>query len=293
MLTFAEKIIEITEEKNTRVCLGIDPRPESHPLTAGERFDDDPAQMAKALIYYFQAIIEATHDLVACYKLQSAFFETLGIPGMIAMAQLIADIKSREIPVILDAKRGDIGSTAEAYAKAYLGDGVFSVDALTVNPYLGIDSIEPFVKQADKQNKGIFVLVKTSNPGSADFQDLKLASGEMLYEHVAESLDALCQTVVDSNGYSPIGVVVGATHPQELVKMRYALPRSIFLVPGYGAQGGGAGDVAAAFRKGSGAIVNSSRGLTYITDGDDFAEQSRLATQQMRDAINSSISFSA
>lgn len=289
--SFAVRLQQRIAAADSRVCLGIDPRPMAHPLTHPERFDDDPAKQAKAVVYYFQAIVEATADLVACYKLQSAFFEALGIPGLIAMAQLIADIKARGLPVILDAKRGDIGSTAEAYADAYLSESVFAVDALTVNPYLGSDSLQPFVDAAVAKGRGLFILVKTSNPGSADLQDLELKNGRKLYEHVAEMIQHLHPLSTAPDSYSPIGAVVGATHPEELGRLREHLPKRFLLVPGYGAQGGSAGDVAAAFDvRGSGAIVSSSRGLSYLSEGDDFAQRSRQATLSMRDSLNEAIS---
>ncbi len=289
-MTFSQRLFERIHQTNSRVCLGIDPRPEAHPLTHPDRFDDDPAQVAKAVVYYFRAIIEATQDLVACYKPQAAFFEALGIPGLIALAQIIADIKARDIPLILDAKRGDIGSTADAYARSYLGDGVFSSDALTVNPYLGSDGLKPFVDIAVKKDRGLFVLVKTSNPGSQDFQDVVTNDGRKLYELVADQINNLAEQTRGEAKYSPIGAVVGATHPLELSALRQRLPHSIFLVPGYGAQGGTATDVAATFdNAGLGAIVNSSRGLTYQSQGDDFAQQAQEATIAMRDALNQAI----
>lgn len=290
MQPFSERLLARVEQTGSRVCLGIDPRPEAHPLTHPERFGGDPAQTAKAVVRYFRAIIEATSDSVACYKPQAAFFEALGIPGLIALAQLLADIRALEIPVILDAKRGDIGPTAAAYAQAYLGEGVFAADALTVNPYLGLDSLKPLIAQAVRAGRGLFVLVKTSNPGSRDFQDLRLASGEALYERVADALTALAQAHRDAGGYSPIGAVVGATYPQELAALRRRLPHSWLLVPGYGAQGGSAADVAAAFdARGLGAVVNASRALTYTTTADDVAQRAREATLSMRDAINRAI----
>ncbi len=287
VLTFTERLHKRIKQIDSRVCLGIDPRPSSHPLTDPERFDNDPAQIAKAIVHYFQAIIATTEDIVACYKLQSAFFEALGIPGLIALAQLIANIKSKDIPVILDAKRGDIASTAEAYARAYLADSVFSVDALTINPFLGLDSLMPFIEQANVAQRGIFVLLKTSNEGSKDLQELELNDGSRLFEYLADRLNTLSERHLDSKGYSPIGVVVGATYPEQLGALRFAMPHSIFLVPGYGAQGGSAKDVLGAFDKnGLGAIINASRGLTYLTKEDDFAEQVRLATIKMRNDIN-------
>ncbi len=287
---FPERLFERTKKTNSRVCLGIDPRPDAHPLTHPERFEGDPAQMARAIVHYFQAIIQATHENVACYKLQSAFFEVLGVPGIIALAQLIADVRARGIPVILDAKRGDIGATAEAYAQSYLGNGVFASDALTVSPYLGTDSLEPFVLQAAKADRGIFVLVKTSNPGSVDLQDAVLEGGEKVFERAAALVTRLAETHRGASGYAPVGAVVGATYPAELKTLRALLPYSVLLVPGYGAQGGGADDVAAAFDKsGLGAVVSSSRALTYLTEEADFAERSRAAVLDMNAALNGAL----
>lgn len=290
MPTFADRLFSRIRTTDSRICLGIDPRPEGHPSTHPERFDGDPAQVARAVVYYFQAIIQATQGVVACYKLQSAFFEALGIPGLIALAQLTADVRARGIPVILDAKRGDIGATAEAYARSYLAGGVFASDALTVSPYLGADSLEPFVTQAVRAERGLFVLVKTSNPGGGDVQDVKLESGAQLFEHVADLVTRLAEPHRGGSGYAPVGAVVGATQPDALKALRDRLPYSVLLVPGYGAQGGGAEDVAAAFDgEGLGAVVNSSRALTYVTQGADFAERAREAAVAMNSAINATL----
>lgn len=283
---FVERLFDRIQKTNSRVCLGIDPRPEAHPLTHPARFDGDPAQVARAVVHYFQAIIQATHENVACYKLQSAFFEALGVPGIIALAQLIADVRARNIPVILDAKRGDIGATAEAYAQSYLANGVFASDALTVNPYLGTDGLEPFVTQANRAERGLFVLVKTSNPGSADVQDAALEGGERVFERIAALVTRLAEPHRGPSGYAPVGAVVGATYPAELKTLRAALPYSVLLVPGYGAQGGGAEDVAGAFDPdGLGAVVSSSRALTYLTEEADFAKRSRRAVAEMNRAL--------
>ena len=287
MATFTDRLFARIRKTNSRVCLGIDPRPEAHPLTHPDRFEGDPAQTARAVVHYFQAIIGATHDVVALYKLQSAFFEVLGVPGIIAMAQLIADVRARGIPVILDAKRGDIGVSAEAYARSYLGNGVFASDALTVNPYLGGDSLEPFVTQAVRADRGLFVLVKTSNPGSADLQDSRLDNGTPLYEHVAGLVTRLAEPHRGPSGYAPVGAVAGATHPEALRTLRALLPYSVLLVPGYGAQGAGAEDVAGAFdADGLGAVVSSSRALTYLSEEADFAGGSRAAVEVMRGELN-------
>ncbi len=290
MNSFSERLQKRIQQTNSRVCLGLDPRPEAHPLTHPERFGGDPAQVAKAVVNYFRAVIEATADMVACYKPQAAFFEALGIPGLTALAQLLADIRALRVPVILDVKRGDIGSTAAAYAQAYLGDSVFTADAITVNPYLGVDSLQPFVAQAVSAGRGLFVLIKTSNPGSRDFQEARLVGGQALYERVAEAVATLAEAHRDHGGYSPIGAVAGATYPRELAALRQRLPHSLLLVPGYGAQGGSAEDVAPAFdERGLGAVVNASRGLTYTTTGGDFAERARQLTLAMRDALNRAI----
>lgn len=289
-MTFSERLNARIAKTNSRICLGIDPRPKDHPSTQPDSQDNDPAKIAKAVVTYFRNIIQETQDIVACYKPQSAFFEAMGIPGLIALAQLIADIKSLEIPVILDAKRGDMASTAEAYAEAYLGDGVFSSDALTVNPYLGMDSLEPFITTAQKNNRGVFILVKTSNPGSADFQDLETREGIYLYDEVAYRLQGRSKSLIGKDGFSPVGVVVGATHPEQLESLRDVLPNSIFLVPGYGSQGASADDVVGAFDEDAlGAIVNASRSLTYITHNDDYAAQARAAAITMRDSINEAL----
>jgi orotidine-5'-phosphate decarboxylase len=289
-MTFSERLNARIDKTNSRICLGIDPRPKDHPSTHPDNHDNDPAKVAKAVVSYFRNIIEITQDVVACYKPQSAFFEAMGIPGLIALAQIIADIKSLDIPVILDAKRGDMASTAEAYAQAYLGDGVFSSDALTINPYLGMDSLEPFITSAQKNQRGVFVLVKTSNPGSADFQDIETREGIYLYDEIAYRLQERSKTLVGKDGFSPVGVVIGATHPEQLEQLRDVLPNSIFLVPGYGSQGATADDVVGAFDEDAlGAIVNSSRGLTYLSQDSDYTDQSRKAALQMRDAINEAL----
>jgi orotidine-5'-phosphate decarboxylase len=290
LMTFSQRLNARTEKTNSRICLGIDPRPKDHPSTHPDNHGNDPAKVAKAVVTYFRNIIEVTQDSVACYKPQSAFFEAMGIPGLIALAQLIADIKSLEIPVILDAKRGDMGSTSEAYAEAYLGSGVFSSDALTTNPYLGMDGLEPFITAAQKNERGVFVLVKTSNPGSADFQDLETKEGIYVYDEVAYRLQERSKDLIGKDGFSPIGVVVGATHPEQLEQLRDVLPNSIFLVPGYGSQGATADDVVGAFDEdGLGAIINASRSLTYLTQETNYTAESRAAVLTMRDSINEAL----
>jgi len=285
---FSARLHDRMRALDTRVCLGIDPRPAAHPATHPDRHDGDPARTARSVVAYVREVLDATHDLVACAKPQSAFFEALGIPGLVAGAPVLADLRERGIPALLDAKRGDIGSTAEAYAEAYLGDGVFAADALTVHPFLGLDTLEPFIAAAEAGARGVFVLVKTSNPGSGDLQDVVGADGRRLHERLADALaERSLALATDGDGYGPLGAVVGATYPAALAAARGRLPRSILLVPGYGAQGGRAADVAAAFDgDGLGAVVNASRTLLYPTTGDDVAVAARRAATAMRDDLN-------
>lgn len=286
---FAERLHARVEATGSVVCLGVDPRPERHPSTHPERHDGDPAKVARAVAAYFRELITAAAEHLACVKVQSAFFERLGIPGLIAMAQVLADVRELGLPVILDAKRGDIGSTAEAYADAYLAAGVFAADALTVQPYLGMDAIEPFVAAAERGHRGVFVLVRTSNPGGADLQDLALAHAGTGAVTVADRLaDLLTERArelgVDARGYGPLGAVVGGTVPGRLAELRQRLPHAPLLVPGYGAQGAGPAEVTAAFDPdGFGAIVSASRSLTYLDGDDPPAEAARAAAAMKRD----------
>jgi orotidine-5'-phosphate decarboxylase len=292
--TFAGRLHARMEALDTRVCLGIDPRPERHPATHPDAHGGDPAKVAKAVVLYFRELIDAAADQVACVKLQSAFFEAMGVPGLIGMAQLLADARERGVPAILDAKRGDVGSTAEAYADAYLGNGVFAADALTVQPYLGMDAIEPFVRAAERGRRGLFVLVRTSNPGGADLQELALATtasgATTVADRLADLLTARAREAgVDARGYGPLGAVVGGTVPGRIAGLRARLPHAVLLVPGYGAQGAGPEDVRPAFdADGFGAVIAASRSLTYL-DGDDPPREAAQAARAMREAIQATL----
>ncbi len=247
------------------MCVGLDPRPAAHPLTDPTALGS-AAEVARAVTRLSCAVLDATHDVAACCKPQAAFFEALGLAGLQALADVMEHARSLDLPIILDAKRGDIGSTAEAYAHAYLTDGAFAADALTVNPYLGLDTLEPFIQAAEANGRGLFVLVRTSNPGSATLQELTVGgSSAALYQHLAARLTERATALqTDDAGYTLLGAVGGATAPAQLADLRRRLPRSVLLVPGYGAQGGGAEDVAHAFdAHGSGAVVNASRSLMY------------------------------
>jgi orotidine-5'-phosphate decarboxylase len=209
---------------------------------------------------------------VPIVKVQAAFFEELGPPGMVAMSLVIEHAQSRGLVVIVDAKRNDIGSTAEAYARGYLGReaSAWHADALTVSPYLGDDSLTPFVEVARERGAGVFVLVKTSNFGGRFLQDVA-CDGGTIYGRIATHVEGLAAATAGTCGYGAVGAVVGATHPAQLVELRRAMPHTWFLVPGYGAQGGTAADVAGAFdERGLGAIVNNSRGIIFAHERPEF-----------------------
>lgn len=289
---FAERLRSRARAASSAVCVGLDPRPAAHPLTHPNAHAD-LASVARAVSAYCAAVLDATHDVVACCKPQVAFFEALGLAGLEALAQVLEHARGLGLPVILDAKRGDIGSTAEAYARAYLTDGAFAADALTVNPYLGLDTLEPFIATAERNGRGLFVLVRTSNPGSATLQDATLLEGDALYQRLAGLLTERASTLPRSGGgYTLLGAVGGATTPEQLAELRVSMPRSLLLVPGYGAQGGGAADVVGAFdADGWGAVVNSSRGLMYspgalaATDLATLRSEVRTAATAMRDDL--------
>lgn len=250
--------LAIVAKKNPTV-LGLDPTPAYVPdfLAAGE---PDAAR----ILAFNKCLIDATHDLLPAVKPQLAYYEALGTAGMEAFYETIRYAKAKGLLVIADGKRNDIGSTATQYAKAYLAETGFAehIDALTINPFLGRDGLLPFLEMAKQTGKGMFVLVRTSNPSAVDLLDLKLASGAYFYEKVADLLTELGQDALDANGYGPLGAVVGATWPEQADALRLRLPHAFVLVPGYGAQGGSADDAVRLFDKqGHGAIVNASRSL--------------------------------
>jgi orotidine-5'-phosphate decarboxylase len=283
VVSFSERLVEKVSQKKTPLCLGIDPRWESLPKSIRTQFGDatlDPSVIAKAYLAFSIRVIDLLANLVPVIKPQSAFFEQLGFAGFAALEEVIAHAKSRDLLVILDAKRGDIASTAEAYASAAFGldDQTIGLntDALTINPYLGEDSITPFIASATKRERGLFVLVRTSNAGAGTFQDLE-SNGKPLYQHVAALVDRLNQESAKNSKWGLVGAVVGATRPSEISPLRKMMPKSWFLIPGVGAQGGKPSDLAPAFNsKGMGAIINSSRGLTFPFHPDDPNWESKI-----------------
>ena len=273
-MQFAERLVAAVRDKGNPVLVGLDPRAESLPpgLIGGPGWE----ATASAFALFCRGVIDVVAPLAPAVKPQAAFFEQLGPPGMRALKEVIDYAAAQGLLVILDGKRNDIGSTAAGYAEAYLGAGTASAwgcDALTVSPYLGDDSLTPFVETAKARNAGIFVLVKTSNPGGGRFQDI-VADGQPLYRHVADYVESLAAATRTGTKYGLVGAVVGATYPAQLAELRQAMPQTWFLIPGFGAQGGTASDCAPAFdAQGLGAIVNNSRGIIFAHSRPEYRER--------------------
>lgn len=285
-MNFADKLHQKIQETSP-ICVGLDPRFDQIP----EHIKKDAPTPGAAFFEFNKGIIDAVHDVVPIIKPQIAFYEMFGLDGLAALSRTMQYAKEKGLLVLLDAKRNDIGSTAEAYANAYLDTaGDFEADAITITPYLGYDGIKPFVELCAKNNKGIFILVRTSNPSAGDLQDRKVdETGQTIYELMGQLVDSWGQDLIGDSGYSSIGAVVGATYPQQAEKLRELMPKSYFLVPGYGAQGGGAEDVKPCFNSdANGAIINSSRGIIFAYKNNEeyspeqYAEASRAAVLAMQ-----------
>jgi orotidine-5'-phosphate decarboxylase len=268
---FADRLEHAMRRTGNAISAGIDPRPEDLPPGMLDQFPGTRDGVAEALRVFGCGVVDVVAPLVPVVKFQAAFYEAYGPEGVGALHATAAYAGSKGLIVLIDGKRNDIGSTAEAYARAYLGKVVvgdrfepaWQADGLTVNPYLGSDGIAPFIKVAAREEKGLFVLVRTSNASAGEFQDL-VTDGKPLYRHVADRLAQWAAPHRGEAGYSLVGAVVGATYPEQLAELRAALPNVVFLVPGYGTQGGSASDVAAAFAEdGRGVLVNNSRGLAF------------------------------
>lgn len=261
MSSFPDRLAESIRSKGNPLCVGIDPRWESLPASIRHRHDDSLDGKARAFEEFGLKVLELVAPLVPVVKPQSAFFELCGPAGFTAQRTILQRARQLGLVTILDSKRGDIASTASAYAEAAFH--VWEADSLTVNPYLGHDAVEPFILAARLAQRGVFVLVRTSNPGSGLFQNL-ISDGRPLYQQVGLAVATWNRENLGNCGLGDVGAVVGATHPQELCLLRQMLPEVWFLVPGFGAQGGKAQDVAPAFRTdGLGAVINSSRGITF------------------------------
>lgn len=309
---FVDILIEKIKEKNNPTVAGLDPKIEYVPQIIKDKcfkeFGKNSTGVAEALLEFNKRLIDSIADIVPAVKPQLAYYEMYGLEGLRAFNETVVYAKKKGLLVIADGKRNDIGSTAEAYSKAFLGrtafeedmvQPVFDADALTVNPYLGIDGIKPFIDDCKKYGKGIFILVKTSNKSSGQLQDLITKEGKCIYEIVSEHVDEWGGEIVGKYGYSSIGAVVGATYPQQAKVLREKMKKAYILVPGYGAQGGSAKDAANSFNPdGLGAIINASRSImcAYKSDmwkntytPENFNEAGRAEAIRMRDDINTAI----
>lgn len=275
---FADSLIARID-RTSPVCVGLDP--------SLSRLPEGISRDAAGVLAFNRGIIDAVAGVACCVKPQLAYYELLGWEGMKVFWETCAYAKEKGLLVIADGKRGDIGSTCEAYADAYLFDGS-PVDALTVNPYLGSNSVLPFVERAQKNDKGIFVLVKTSNASSGEIQDLTIGD-EAVHEHVAQLVEGWGRDVIGETGFSSVGAVVGAVYPEEMTYLRTLMPRSLFLIPGYGAQGGTVADCARGFINGTGAIVNASRSILFASAGKDWAEAAAAEAGRMAKALQEAI----
>ena len=309
---FIDRLIESIKEKNNPTVVGLDPKIEYVPSFIKEKafkeFGVTLKGAAQAIIQFNKQLVDAVHDQIPAVKPQLAYYEMYGTEGMIAFDETCRYARSKGLLVIADGKRNDIGTTAEAYSRAFLGETVladeirqkaFEVDALTVSPYLGIDGIKPFIDDCDKNEKGIFVLVKTSNKSSGQLQDLVTQDCRSIYEIMAAYVNEWGKNVRGQYGYSSVGAVVGATYPNQAKLLRSIMKHAYILVPGYGAQGGTARDCVNSFNSdGLGAIVNASRSVmcAYMSDNwknlyseDRFAEAARAEVIRMKEDLNSAL----
>lgn len=308
MTNIMDKLIDRIKETNNPTVIGIDPKYDMIPECIKNKYEQNMEGVAKAIEEFNKALIDATFDIIPAVKINIAFYEMYGLEGMKVFEETCKYAKEKGMLVMADIKRGDIGSTSKAYSNAFLGrtqigekeEKIYDVDFVTLNPYMGIDSVKPFIEDCKKYNKGAFIIVKTSNPSSGDLQDLKLENGEEVYTRVAKLVEEWGEDLRGKYGYSSISAVVGATYPKQLKDLRKTAPHTFFLIPGYGAQGGKAEDIALGFdSNGIGGIVNSSRGLmcAYKSDlwkdkytEERFAEATRQEAIRMRNELNNAIS---
>lgn len=297
-----DRLIEKIKQTDNPSVVGLDTNFDYLPdeLRAGVA---DLRGAAQAIAEFNRNVIDNICDIVPAVKVQIAYYEMYGVEGMKTFAETLAYASKKGMYVMTDAKRNDIGATAECYAKAYLGktfvngasETAFDSDFLTVNGYLGSDGIIPFLKWMKERDKGIFVLVKTSNPSSGELQDMRLSDGKTVYEYMGQLVEEWGKNCRGKYGYSDVGAVVGATHPAQAEILRKQMPHTFFLIPGYGAQGGTARDLKVCFdADGMGGIVNSSRGILCAYrqekyNGKSYSEAARLASIDMKNDLNQAI----
>ena len=302
-----DRLIDKIKQTKNPTVMGLDPRYEMIPKCVTDKYTKDLNGVSKAIVEYNKELIDATYDIIPAIKPQIAFYEMYGIPGMEAFKKTCQYARQKKMIVIADIKRGDIGSTAKGYSNAYLGktkigekeQNIYDIDFVTVNPYMGTDCVKPFIEDCKKYQKGLFILVKTSNPSSGELQDLKLETGEEIYTQVAKLVEKWGEELRGKYNYSSIAAVVGATYPKQLEDIRKVAPHTYFLIPGYGAQGGKASDIALGFDKqGLGGIVNASRSLMCAYNSEmwknqfeekDYAKATRAEAIRMREELKIAI----
>ena len=302
-----DELIKRIKQKNSPIVMGIDPRYEMIPEIIKSQFPKDMAGFAESTVIFAKGLIDATYDIIPAIKPQLAYFEMMGPNGLEAFQEIVDYAKSKDLIVIADAKRGDIGTTSQGYSNTFLGatpiaeheEKIYDTDFVTVNPYMGTDCVKPFIDDSKKYSKGVFVLVKTSNKSSGELQDLKLENGKKVYEQVASLVEEWGKDLIGEYGYSSISAVVGATYPEQLKEIRALAPHTFFLIPGYGALGGKAEDIALGFDKnGIGGIVNASRSLMCAYKSDkwkekysekQYAEATRAEALRMREELMNAI----
>lgn len=301
-----DKLINRIKETNNPTVMGLDPRYDMIPESIRTKYSEDIEGACKAILEFNKELIDNVYDIVPAVKPQIAFYEMFGEEGIKVFNETCKYAKQKGMIIIADVKRGDIGSTAAGYSNAYLGKtpigeekvSIYDVDFVTVNPYLGIDGVKPFIDDCKEYGKGIFILVKTSNKSSGELQDLKLENGTTIYEKVAELVNSWGEDLVGEYEYSSVGAVVGATYPIQIKELREIMPKTYFLIPGYGAQGGKAEDIALGFKDGIGGIVNASRSLMSAYKSDrwkdkysekEFGKATRAEAIRMRDELNKEI----
>lgn len=279
-----DKLYARVAEKG-HVCVGLDTDYSYLPAQFAAQFSN----LSDALFEFNKRIIEATLDYAACYKVQIAYYESFGMAGLMAYKRTLEHLHQRDAIIIADIKRGDIAKTAEMYAKAHF-TGDFEADFITLNPYMGMDTLTPFLPYFKEQNKGAFVLIRTSNPGAQDIEYINTTDNRHVYNVVGEKINTLGKEFIGECGFSAIGGVMGCTHADEAKEVRESLDSTFFLIPGYGAQGGKAEDIALYLKEGNGGVVNASRSilLAYkkVENGEgNFDEHSRNEALKMRNDI--------
>lgn len=299
-----DRLINKIKETDNPTVIGIDPKYDMLPECIKNKYGKTLEDISKAILEFNKELIDNTCDIIPAVKVNIAFYEMYGIEGMKVFEGTCKYAKEKGMIVIADIKRGDIGSTAQSYSNAFLGktkigekeESIFDVDFVTVNPYMGTDCVKPFIDDCKKYDKGIFVLVKTSNPSSGELQDKKIEGGEKIYIEVAKLVEQWGEDLIGESGYSSVSAVVGATYPNQLKEIREIAPHTYFLIPGYGAQGGKAEDIALGFDKnGLGGIVNASRSLMYAYKSEkwkdkfeekDYGKATRAEAIRMKEELN-------